>query len=120
MENRILKMVQYLLEADANNSEFIEVKGDPKKGPGLGWVMNVKVISPNKEWDYFGINVKIDTDKAVIKNGEVIGKLEKNARGYEVVMPDGANSIINGKEDLTRETIIEAVFQFIKFYFSDM
>lgn len=112
----ILKKVQYLLEADAANSTFIEVKGDPKIGPS--WIMNVKVIGP-KEWDYFGTNVKVE-GKDVFKNGQLVGTVSKKDSGYVVSLPEGSDTLVNGNQIIAAPTIVEAVFQFLKFYFADV
>lgn len=110
----IINMVQALLESDQKEMKFITVTGKPE---GYGRTLNVREVTPNKEWDYFGTIVKIDSDKHVVMNEKIIGKIEKTPDGYQVSPP--LNDFTNDPTPMiVGETPVDAVFKFISYHFN--
>ena len=110
---KILNMVKYLLEAEAANAEFVEIRGDTSSSEPA-FLMNVKVIKKNKEWDYFGRNVKVEKGK-IYTNDKYVGDLKKEDGKYVASAPAHiGNGITGTSEYIYAETVAEAVFRFLK------
>lgn len=110
----LLEKLQYLLEN--TEAKFVEIRPEFTQDQ-RPWILNVREIGP-KEWDYFGVNVKLDSDNHIVKMGRKVGILVKTADGYSAQPLPGNENVDH--HDINGSTPIEAIFRFIKYYFSDL